>query len=334
MFEVFTHLADWMTYQLFTMQQGTKLADTIHFFIEDTSKIMALLVVMIYVIALFRASLNVEKVRHYLAGKAPSFWLCDGECFGAITPFCSCSSIPVFLGFTSAGIPLGITMAFLITSPLINEIAVLLLFSLLGWKFTIMYVLIGMLIGMLSGWLLDLIGAERWLQPFAAKAMQKAQAQQHTQGNLNVSNEEAAITLSYRHQFAKQEMVEIIGRVWKWVFIGVGIGAGLHGFVPDGWIEVHLGAGQWWSVPASVLIGIPLYSNATGVIPIMESLLRNGLPIGTTLAFCMSTVAASVPEFVMLKQVMQWRLLGLLFGLLLTAFTVMGWIFNLPFWQF
>ncbi|WP_267784942.1 permease [Vibrio cholerae] len=157
---------------------------------------------------------------------------------------------------------------------------------------------------------------------------------QHTQGNLNVSNEESAITLSYRHQFAKQEMVEIIGRVWKWVFIGVGIGAGLHGFVPDGWIEAHLGAGQWWSVPASVLIGIPLYSNATGVIPIMESLLRNGLPIGTTLAFCMSTVAASVPEFVMLKQVMQWRLLGLLFGLLLTAFTVMGWIFNLPFWQF
>ncbi|MCF9079131.1 permease [Vibrio parahaemolyticus] len=334
MIEVFTHLADWMTYQLFAMQQGTKLADAIHFFIEDTSKITALLVVMIYVIALFRASLNVEKVRHYLAGKRRLFGYVTGSVFGAITPFCSCSSIPVFLGFTSAGIPLGITMAFLITSPLINEIAVLLLFSLLGWKFTIMYVLIGMLIGMLSGWLLDLIGAERWLQPFAAKAMQKAQAQQHTQNNLNVSNEESAITLSYRHQFAKQEMVEIIGRVWKWVFIGVGIGAGLHGFVPDGWIEAHLGAGQWWSVPASVLIGIPLYSNATGVIPIMESLLRNGLPIGTTLAFCMSTVAASVPEFVMLKQVMQWRLLGLLFGLLLTAFTVMGWIFNLPFWQF
>lgn len=334
MFEVFTHLADWMTYQLFAMQQGTKLADAVHFFIEDTSKIMVLLVVMIYLIALFRASLKVEKVRHYLAGKRRLFGYVTGSVFGAITPFCSCSSIPVFLGFTSAGIPLGITMAFLITSPLINEIAVLLLFSLLGWKFTILYVLIGMLIGILSGWFLDTIRAERWLQPFAAKAMQKAQAQQHTQGNLGVSNEEAAISLSYRHQFAKQEMVEIIGRVWKWVFIGVGIGAGLHGFVPDGWIETHLGAGQWWSVPASVLIGIPLYSNATGVIPIMESLLRNGLPIGTTLAFCMSTVAASVPEFVMLKQVMQWRLLGLLFGLLLTAFTVMGWIFNLPFWQF
>jgi uncharacterized membrane protein YraQ (UPF0718 family) len=196
-----------MTYQLFAIQQGTKLADTIHFFIEDTSKIMVLLVVMIYVIALFRSSLNVEKVRHYLAGKRRLFGYVTGSVFGANTPFCSCSSIPVFLGFTSAGIPLGITMAFLITSPLINEIAVLLLFSLLGWKFTILYVLIGMLIGILSGWLLDLIGAERWLQPFAAKAIKNAQAQQHTQENLDVSNEEATITLSYRHQFAKQKMV-------------------------------------------------------------------------------------------------------------------------------
>ncbi|MGP8305950.1 permease [Vibrio sp. YIC-376] len=333
MFEVFTHLADWMTYQLFALQPNTKFADATHFFIEDVSKIMVLLVVMIYVIALFRASLNVEKVRHYLAGKRRLFGYLAGSFFGAITPFCSCSSIPIFLGFTSAGIPIGITMAFLITSPLINEIAVLLLFSLLGWKFTVMYVVIGMLIGILSGWLLDAIGAQRWLQPLAAKAMNNAKnlQQSHISQGLN---ESSGLTLSERHVFAKQEMAEIVGRVWKWVFIGVGVGAGLHGFVPDGWIETYLGAGQWWSVPASVLIGIPLYSNATGVIPVMESLLRNGLPIGTTLAFCMSTVAASIPEFVMLKQVMQWRLLGILFGLLLLAFTLMGWIFNLPLWQF
>ncbi|CAE6944112.1 permease [Vibrio alginolyticus] len=333
MFEIFTSLADWMTYQLFSLQPGTKLADAIHFFIEDVSKIMVLLVVMIYVIALFRASLNVEKVRHYLAGKRRLFGYLAGSFFGAITPFCSCSSIPIFLGFTSAGIPIGITMAFLITSPLINEIAVLLLFSLLGWKFTVMYVVVGMLIGILSGWLLDVIGAQRWLQPLAAKAMNKGKNFQPS----NVSqtdSESSGITMSERHVFAKQEMQEIVGRVWKWVFIGVGIGAGLHGFVPDGWIQTYLGAGQWWSVPASVLLGIPLYSNATGVIPVMESLLQNGLPIGTTLAFCMSTVAASIPEFVMLKQVMQWRLLGMLFGLLLFAFTLMGWIFNLPLWQF
>lgn len=333
MFEVFTYLADWVTYRLFSLTPETKFADAIHFFIEDVSKIMVLLVVMIYVIALFRASLNVEKVRHYLAGKRRLFGYLAGSFFGAITPFCSCSSIPIFLGFTSAGIPIGITMAFLITSPLINEIAVLLLFSLLGWKFTVMYVVVGMLIGILSGWLLDVIGAQRWLQPLAAKAMDKGKNFQPSHVS-QIDSESPGITMSERHEFAKQEMQEIVGRVWKWVFIGVGIGAGLHGFVPDGWIETYLGAGQWWSVPASVLLGIPLYSNATGVIPVMESLLQNGLPIGTTLAFCMSTVAASIPEFVMLKQVMQWRLLGMLFGLLLFAFTLMGWIFNLPLWKF
>lgn len=333
MFEVFTYLADWVTYRLFSLTPETKFADAIHFFIEDVSKIMVLLVVMIYVIALFRASLNVEKVRHYLAGKRRLFGYLAGSFFGAITPFCSCSSIPIFLGFTSAGIPIGITMAFLITSPLINEIAVLLLFSLLGWKFTVMYVVVGMLIGILSGWLLDVIGAQRWLQPLAAKAMDKGKNFQPSHVS-QIDSESPGITMSERHEFAKQEMQEIVGRVWKWVFIGVGIGAGLHGFVPDGWIETYLGAGQWWSVPASVLLGIPLYSNATGVIPVMESLLQNGLPIGTTLAFCMSTVAASIPEFVMLKQVMQWRLLGILFGLLLFAFTLMGWIFNLPLWKF
>ncbi len=140
------------------------------------------------------------------------------------------------------------------------------------------------------------------------------------------------ITFQQRHAFAKVEAREIFTRVWKWVLIGVSVGAALHGYVPEGWIESHLGDRQWWSVPASVVIGIPLYSNATGVIPIMESLLRNGLPVGTTLAFCMSTVAASVPEFVMLKQVMQWRLLAILFLLLLSAFTLIGWMFNLVDW--
>ncbi|NUY57185.1 permease [Salinivibrio sp. EAGSL] len=337
MFDVFTYFADWLAYQLIGLSPDTQLGEAIHFFIEDTTKILALLVVMIYVIALLRASLKVERVRDYLAGKKRFFGYASGSFFGAITPFCSCSSIPVFLGFTSAGIPLGITMAFLITSPLINEVAILLLFSLLGWEFTLAYVALGITIGIVSGWFLDAIGAQRWLQPFAANAMEKAQAQpaSPTTSSTPASPSSAsAISLNARHQFAKQEMKDIVGRIWKWVFIGVGIGAALHGFVPDGWIESHLGAGQWWSVPASVFIGIPLYSNATGVIPIMESLLRNGLPLGTTLAFCMSTVAASVPEFVMLKQVMQWRLLAILFALLLTGFTVTGWVFNLPFWQF
>lgn len=326
MLQIFSDLASWLTFDLMGLEPNTKLADAIHFFIEDTTKIFALLLLMIYGIALVRASLNVERVRDYLAGKNRFVGYVMGSGFGAVTPFCSCSSIPVFLGFTSAGIPVGITMAFLITSPLINEVAVLLLVSLLGWQFTVIYVLVGMSVGMLAGAFLDTIRAERWLQSFAAKALEQGQAQASHDNSEGMTS--TSMTLTERHEFAKDETLEIFGRVWKWVIIGVGLGAALHGFVPDGWIEAHLGDGQWWSVPVAVLIGIPLYSNATGVIPIMESLITNGLPVGTTLAFCMSTVAASFPEFILLKQVMQWRLLAIVFSILLISFTLIGWIFN------
>jgi uncharacterized membrane protein YraQ (UPF0718 family) len=309
------------------LSSESKLGDAVHFFIEDVSKIFVLLVFMIYVIALLRASLNVETVRNYLAGKNRGVGYFMGATFGAMTPFCSCSSIPIFLGFTSAGIPVGITMSFLLTSPLINEVAILLLMSLLGWKFTLLYIVVGMSVGILGGLFLDSIKAERWLQSFAAEALKKGQSNPLSTTQLN-AGKSPSLSARERHEFAKAEAFEIFGRVWKWVIIGVGLGAALHGFVPDGWIEQHLGDGQWWSVPAAVLLGIPLYSNATGVIPIMESLIKNGLPVGTTLAFCMSTVAASFPEFILLKQVMQWRLLAIVFLMLLVAFTLVGWIFN------
>lgn len=325
MFEWFTDFATWLVVDVFGLSKATKLGDALHFFIEDTTKIFFLLLIMIYVIALLRASMNVERVRDYLAGKNKGIGYLLGAGFGAITPFCSCSSIPVFLGFTSAGIPVGITMSFLITSPLINEVAVLLLVSLLGWKFTVLYLVVGMLVGILGGFFLDAIKAERWLQSFAAKALEKGQQAAISTQNSQISR----LSFKERHRFAKEEMLEIFGRVWKWVIIGVGLGAALHGFVPEGWIKEHLGNGQWWSVPSAVLLGIPLYSNATGVIPVMESLIKQGLPIGTTLAFCMSTVAASFPEFILLKQVMQWRLLAILFLVLLVAFTLIGWVFNL-----
>jgi uncharacterized membrane protein YraQ (UPF0718 family) len=323
MFEIFTDLATWLVVDIFGLSRTTKLGDALHFFIEDTTKIFFLLLIMIYAIALLRASMNVEGIRDYLAGKHSRVGYLLGSSFGAITPFCSCSSIPVFLGFTSAGIPVGITMSFLITSPLINEVAVLLLLSLLGWKFTLLYIVVGMSVGILGGIFLDAINAERWLQSFAAKALERGQ------NTVRVKAKQSAIlSLKQRHTFAKEELSEIFGRVWKWVIVGVGLGSALHGFVPDGWIQAHLGDGQWWSVPSAVLLGIPLYSNATGVIPVMESLLKQGLPVGTTLAFCMSTVAASFPEFILLKQVIQWRLLAILFILLLSAFTLIGWTFN------
>ena len=323
MLSIFTKLADWLAYSVLGLEPGSKLGGSVQFFIEDTTKIFFLLVVMIYLIALIRASLNVERIRDYLAGNNRFFGYIMGSTFGAITPFCSCSSIPVFLGFTSAGIPVGITMSFLLTSPLINEVAVLLLLSLVGWKITTIYVLVGMAVGIAGGIFLDLIRAEKLLQPFALKAYQTAQVPNSEPGI------KVKLTRIERHQFAKTELLDILGRVWKWVFIGVGLGAALHGFVPESWFEENLGSGQWWSVPLAVLAGIPLYSNATGVIPVMESLIVKGLPLGTTLAFCMSTVAASFPEFILLKQVMTWKLLAIIFVLLLTSFTIVGWIVNL-----
>lgn len=326
MLDVFTWFANWLVYDLGGFDPNSKLGTSVHFFVEDTTKIFALLVVMIYIIALMRASLNLERVRHYIQQKNRLAGYGFGAGFGAITPFCSCSSIPLFLGFTSAGIPLGITMAFLFTSPIINEVAVIMLWSLLGWEFTLVYIAIGMAVGIGGGMLLDAVRGERWLKDFAAKAYQQAA---ETPTDEQPLPEQPRLTFRNRHEFARDELKEIVGRIWKWVIIGVGLGAALHGFVPDGWFADNLGSGQWWNVPAAVLAGLPLYSNATGVIPIMESLIMKGLPVGTTLAFCMSTVAASFPEFIMLKQVMQWRLLAIIFVILLANFMVVGWVINL-----
>lgn len=318
---IFTKLADWTIYDLCGMTKGDHLADSLHFFVEDTTKIFALLIVMIYVIAWARAALNVERVRAYLSGKHRVFGYVAAASFGAVTPFCSCSSIPLFLGFTQARIPIGITMAFLITSPIINEVAIVLLGSLLGVKFTVCYVVVGILAGVVGGAFIDLIKAEQYLTPLAETAAGHAGAAGQT--------ERVTMTLRDRHEFARDELKTIFFRVWKWVLIGVGLGAALHGLVPESFVIKHLGAGQWWTVPAATLLGIPLYSNASGVIPVAETLLNKGLPVGTTLAFMMSTVAASFPEFMMLKQVMKPKLLLIFFLLLLTMFTAVGWIFNL-----
>jgi uncharacterized membrane protein YraQ (UPF0718 family) len=235
--------------------------------------------------------LNIERVREYLGGKNRIFGYFAAAAFGAVTPFCSCSSIPLFLGFTQARIPIGITMAFLITSPIINEVAIVLLGSLLGVKFMVCYVGVGILAGVVGGAFIDLIKAERYLTPLAdsARGMNVAAGQSAT--------EENKMTLKDRHEFAADELKIIFARVWKWVLVGVGLGATLHGLVPESFVLKHLGAGQWWTVPSATLLGIPLYSNASGVIPVAETLLNKGLPVGTTLAFMMSTVAASFPEF-------------------------------------
>lgn len=316
--------SNWLVFGLFGLAADSHLGLSLQFFLYDTVKILLLLVALIYGIAWIRASLNVERVRDYLAGKRRGLGYFLGATFGAVTPFCSCSSIPLFLGFTTARIPIGITMSFLITSPLINEIAVVLLWGLLGWKFTVIYVLVGLAAGIIGGFVMDGLNVARWLQPFILEAMEKAPALQY----VNEAGEVQKLTGRQRHTFAYGETASIFKRVWKWVIIGVGIGAALHGFVPDNWFAENLGAGEWWSVPASVLVAIPLYSNVTGIIPIMESLLVKGLPLGTTMAFCMSAVAASIPEVMMLRQIMTIKLQGAFIGYLWMIFTLVGWLFN------
>ncbi len=320
--EIFTRLADLLTYGLLKMEAESRLTSSIHFFIEDTTKIFALLVVMIYLIALVRAGIDTELVRTYLQGKHRAFAYVLASMFGAVTPFCSCSSIPLFLGFTSARIPLGITMAFLITSPMINEVAVILLGSILGVRFMVLYVITGMAAGILGGFFIDAIRAEKYLTPLGRQAMEMG-------GDSSGETVRRKLTMKDRHNFAVNEVKEITGRVWKWIFIGVGLGAALHGFVPEEFITENLGRGKWWTVPGAVLLGIPLYSSASAIVPVAETLLAKGLPVGTTLAFMMSTVAASFPEFMMLKQVMKPKLLLIFFVMLLVFFTSAGWIFNL-----
>lgn len=322
MLDWFTYFADWVTYSLFALSAESKFADAIHFFIEDTSKILVLLIVLIYLIAVVRATLNPEKVRYYLQGKNRFLGYILGSIFGSVTPFCSCSSIPLFMGFVSARIPLGVTIAFLLTSPLINEVVVVMLGSLLGLQFTLMYIAIGLFLGISAGLLIDIIKGERWLAPFLAQQYKRDGALPE------LEYQEKAMTLAERHQFAQKEVLTIFTRIWKWVVIGVAIGAFIHGAIPAIWFSEHLGAKQWWSVPVATLLAIPMYVNATAIVPILESLLLKGVPLGTTLAFCMSAVAVSLPEFMMLKQVMNSRLLLLIGAYLLVALSLLGWLFN------
>lgn len=328
---VFTKIADYLVFDLLKFSPESHWGGSLHFFVEDITKIYVLLVVMIYVIGFLRASLNVEKVRDFLQGKGKLLGYVMASGFGAVTPFCSCSSIPLFLGFTQARIPLGITMAFLITSPIINEVVVVLLASILGIKFLVTYILVGMGAGIIGGFFFDFIKGERWLQDFV-KNIPAAPASCACEGGCNPTQSyQQKPSVEERHRFAVSELKGIFKRVWIWVLVGVGLGALLHGVVPDDFVANYLQGDRFWSVPAAVFLGIPLYANATGIVPVAESLLAKGLPIGTTLAFMMSTVAASFPEFMMLKQVMKVKLLVIFFAFLLAMFTMVGWILNLIF---
>ncbi|MGC2857638.1 permease [Novispirillum sp. DQ9] len=317
MFAVFTSLADLVAYDLIGLTPQSGAGTAVHFFVEDTTKIFTLLVVIVFVMGLFRTLLAPEKVRSSLEGKPRSVAYVLAVLLGAVTPFCSCSSVPLFIGFLEAGIPLGATMAFLIASPMINEVAVVILGAVLGWEVTALYVVTGLAVGILGGWLTDRFRMERYVEAYVWKIRMGA-----------VAMPKVDASWRGRARFAAGEVREIVGRIWVYVLIGIGIGAGLHGFVPEDFFARYVSADNLLAVPLAVLAGIPLYSNATGVIPVAEALLAKGVPIGTVLAMMMSVVAISVPEFIILRKVITVRGLAWFAGFLALAFIGVGTMFN------
>jgi uncharacterized protein len=316
---MFDDLAALLVYDLANIAPDSHLGAALHFFVMDTAKIFFMLVIIIYIMGLLRALLSPERVREYVRGKPR--WLARilAIILGAVTPFCSCSSVPLFIGFVEAGIPLGVTFSFLIASPMINEVAVVLLIGILGWEIALLYVLAGLTVAYVGGALMERFKLERWVEEYVWKIHM---------GETTLPK--ADNSLAGRHRFALAEVKEIVRRIWLWVFIGIGIGALFHGYVPEAWVVENLGGhDNWLAVPAAVLLGIPLYSNATGVIPVAEAMLLKGVALGTTLAFMMSIAALSLPEMLILRKVIRWPALFLYAGILAISFILVGWGFNL-----
>jgi uncharacterized membrane protein YraQ (UPF0718 family) len=284
----------------------------------DVTKIFVMLILIIYIMGLLRALLSPEKVRDYVRNRPD--WQARGMAvsLGAVTPFCSCSSVPLFIGFVEAGIPLGVTFSFLIASPMINEVAAVILVGILGWKLALLYILAGLVVAWFGGLIMQWFKPERWVEDYVWK-IQMGQAALPDQDN----------SFRGRHHFAMAEVKEIVGRIWKWVLIGIGVGALFHGYVPEQWVAEHLASGNWYDVPSAVLLGVPLYSNATGIIPVAEAMLGKGVAIGTTLALMMSVAALSLPEMLILRKVIRWQALALFAGILTLSFIIVGWLFNL-----
>ena len=316
MFEAFASL---VVYQWFGLDPASHTGAAVHFFVMDTTKIFFLLFIVIYVMGLLRAMLSPERVRDYVRGKPK--WLARtlAIILGAITPFCSCSSVPLFIGFVEAGIPLGVTFSFLIASPMINEVAVVILIGVLGWKLAALYVAAGLVVAYVGGAVMERFKPEKWVEDYVWKIQM---------GETQIA--EPDTSLAGRHRFAMGEVKEIIGRIWKWVFAGVALGALFHGYVPESWVIENLGGkDNWFAVPGAVVLGVPLYSNATGVIPLAEAMLGKGVAIGTTLALMMSIAALSLPEMLILRKVIRWPALAIYASVLAVAFTLVGWIFNI-----
>ena len=311
-------LADFLTYTLLGLGQNTHLGTSLNFFVYDVPKLLLLLSGMIFLITLVQTFINPQKVRAMVEKRGEGVGNVIASLFGAITPFCSCSSVPLFIGFVQAGIPLGITFSFLITSPLMNEVAFVLLLGLFGWKIALLYLASGVSIGVIAGIILGRLRLENHVEGFVYEV--KAQS-----GNLP----EEKLTWADRFERAADSTRDIVGKVWLFVVVGIGIGAFIHGYVPEDSLTGIMGEGAWWSVPVSVVLGIPLYSNAAGVIPIVSAMLDKGASLGTVLAFMMSVVALSLPEMIILRRVLKPRLIAIFAGVVGFSIVLTGYLFNI-----
>jgi len=310
-------LADFLTYTILGIIPETLLASAVNFFIFDTIKIFILLAVIIFIVSIIRSYLPKERVRLILSRKSKYVGNILASLLGIITPFCSCSAIPLFLGFVQAGVPLGTTFSFLIASPMINEVALILLLGMFGWKIALMYIISGLVISVLSGIIIGKMKVENLVEPFVYD--------NSINGNIDLPS----MTRKNRVNYALEYTRNIIKKVWPYILIGIGVGAWIHGYLPADFLAQYVGSGKWYAVPLAVLIGIPLYSNAAGVIPLVSVLTEKGISMGTTLAFMMSVTALSLPEFMILKKVMKTKLILIFAGIVAVGIMFTGYLFNL-----
>jgi len=307
-------LADWLTFQVFSIDPTTRLAEAVRFFIFDTMKIFILLAVIVFVVSVFRTFILPGKIRHFLSKRNKYVGNVLAALIGIVTPFCTCSAIPLFLGFLEGGVPLGVTFSFLVAAPMINEVAAVMLLGLLGWKIALLYVGSGLLIAIISGIVIGELKAENLLK--------------HDIINDKQLTDDDGMKWKDRLEFATDYTISILKKVWPYVLVGIGFGAWMHGYVPMDFLAKYAGADKWYAVPLATLIGIPLYSNAAGIVPLVSVLTEKGVSLGTTLAFMMAVTGLSLPEFMILNRVMKTKLILIFFGIVGVGILFTGYLFN------
>ena len=309
--------ADWLTYHLLSLPRGQHLSRAVEFFVFETPKVLMLLTLVVFGVGIVRSFFTPERTRRILSGRRESIGNVLASLLGIATPFCSCSAVPLFMGFVTTGIPLGVTFSFLIASPMINEVALVLLLGLFGWKVAALYVGTGLAIAMSAGWIMGRLHLEKWVQPWVYETKSGA------------APADAPMTWAQRLALGGEAVRDIVGRVWLYVVLGIAVGAGIHGYVPEGFLASFMGRDAWWSVPLAVLLGVPMYSNAAGIIPVVQALLGKGAALGTVLAFMMAVIGLSLPEAVILRKVLTLRLLLTFFGVVACGILTVGYLFNL-----